>query len=890
MLDPIPSSLPWGLDRRKRPTVAAAERSLEGWPRRLLTALAYPGVVTSAFLLHLGLLRLGVALLPSSYAAVALGALLVGLLERHLPYRQDWRPKASDVRTDALFMVLVQGILPFVLALTVGVGVRGLLEGQGLLPVALWPHDWPVWAQVVVMLLLADFFRYWLHVASHRWQPLWRLHAVHHSSQKLYWLNVGRFHPLEKGLQYLLDSLPFVLLGVDERVLAAYLVFYATNGFFQHSNVDVRLGPLNTLISGPELHRWHHSRTIEESCSNYGNNLIVWDLLFGTRFLPSSRQVGELGLDNSHYPESFGAQLRAPLVAGVESHPELVPGFGSLALHALMRVHLGIVGRLTWWRLVQAARRPGATQRGVLERILRAQRHTPFGRRYGFDAITSYEAYRRRVPLQTDVSLRLSQESGAGAEDLLRDRVIVYARTSGTTGKPKLIPWTRRALRRLRRHQTLSTYVQARDLPVAYRGRLLGIVGPAVEGWHEDGTPIGSASGHLYRNLPRLARRRFIVPAAVFDVEDYDTRYRLILRLAVAHGDVTAIGSANPSTFLKLVETLDDYRPTLLADLERGTFTGFETLPAVVRRSLRGRLRCSKARLEELRRILRQPRTRLADLWPHLALVNTWTGGSSSLALERLRHELPGATQVVELGYLASELRGTLTVDLESRSGLPTLESSFFEFVVREDWEDERPRFLTLEELEEGREYYVFVTTMNGLYRYCINDIVRARGRFENTPMIEFVQKGRGVTNLTGEKLSEAQVVEALRTVGDDLSLAPRFFLALASQARSAYRLLLEVSNDRAQALSTEDVASAIDDALCCLNVEYQAKQASGRLGPLEIVWLRDGAGEAYKRQCLEAGQREAQFKTVGVQYEEAVTFDFRCWRVEKPLESALRE
>ena len=107
-------------------------------------------------------------------------------------------------------------------------------------------------------------------------------------------------------------------MGVSGEVLAAYFVFYAVNGFFQHSNCDVRLGPLNYLISGPELHRWHHSELPAESNNNYGNNLIVWDVLFGTRFLPSDREVGDLGLVNRNYPGGFWTQMRTPFIANLD--------------------------------------------------------------------------------------------------------------------------------------------------------------------------------------------------------------------------------------------------------------------------------------------------------------------------------------------------------------------------------------------------------------------------------------------------------------------------------------------------------------------------------------------------------------------------------------------
>ena len=289
-----------------------------GTARSNLVAVAsYPGIVALGFIAYGVFLALGWAPTLASSTAVVIGAGLVTLHEVRIPYRREWHPSASDVRSDGLFLALVQFALPRVLALTLVIALADLLEGAGLTVDGFWPHGWVVAAQVCLMLALADLPRYWLHRAFHRFAPMWRLHSVHHSPHRLYWLNVGRFHPIEKLIQYTVDTLPFALLGVSQEVLAAYFVFYAINGFFQHSNCDVRLGFLNYIVSGPELHRWHHSELPEESNHNFGNNLIIWDALFGTRFLPERREVGELGLLNRLYPLGFLAQMRTPFVRGL---------------------------------------------------------------------------------------------------------------------------------------------------------------------------------------------------------------------------------------------------------------------------------------------------------------------------------------------------------------------------------------------------------------------------------------------------------------------------------------------------------------------------------------------------------------------------------------------
>ena len=280
----------------------------------LARVAAYPGVLAVSFVIYAAIQTLGLGPEAAAMISVTAAAAAVTLLELRMPYRKTWRPGMRDVVNDTAFMGLVQILLPRLLtfALVVGFASRVGANGTGLNNI--WPHHWNATGQAILMLVSADFLRYWLHRAAHATPLLWRFHAVHHAPRHLYWLNVGRFHPLEKAVQFGLDTAPFILLGVGTEVISIYFVFFAINGFYQHSNCDIRLGPLNYLISGPELHRWHHSQIVAESNRNYGNNLIVWDLLFGTRFLPSDRDVGVLGLTDTNYPAGFLGQMSSPFM------------------------------------------------------------------------------------------------------------------------------------------------------------------------------------------------------------------------------------------------------------------------------------------------------------------------------------------------------------------------------------------------------------------------------------------------------------------------------------------------------------------------------------------------------------------------------------------------
>lgn len=288
--------------------------------RNILTWTVYPGVMSIGLMIYYVLKSHGINVFLSSYiATIIAGVGLITFFELVLPYQKEWLPSSSEVGTDFLFMMLVQVLLPQLISISFVSWLLGFVKNSNWNISDFWPHNYPIWIQILIMILSGDFLRYWLHRAAHTWPLLWRFHAVHHSVHKLYWLNLGRFHPLDRTLQLFCDTFPFILFSISKEVLALYLLIYSIKGFFQHCNVDVKLGWFNYIISGPELHRWHHSTNIYESNNNYGNHIIIWDILFGTYFLPKGKKVSELGLLNRNYPMSFLKQIQAPFIKVIDT-------------------------------------------------------------------------------------------------------------------------------------------------------------------------------------------------------------------------------------------------------------------------------------------------------------------------------------------------------------------------------------------------------------------------------------------------------------------------------------------------------------------------------------------------------------------------------------------
>jgi sterol desaturase/sphingolipid hydroxylase (fatty acid hydroxylase superfamily) len=251
-----------------------------------------------------------------SLAAIFVGtAALLHALERWLPHARSWSARDGDEPANLAHLLLsVAGSVALFQALAftpLRAGGRVLSSWLGASP---WPASLPLPLQFVLALLVAELGYYWGHRLSHEIPLLWRVHATHHSVRRLYWLNSGHFHPLDNLLGYALEVSPLLLLGIGREALLLYSVFTSVNGMLKHSNVAMRLGPLNWILSSADLHRWHHAPEPRDGNTNYGANLILWDIVFGTRHLPGARRPPErIGLDGlPGFPRGFLGQLAAP--------------------------------------------------------------------------------------------------------------------------------------------------------------------------------------------------------------------------------------------------------------------------------------------------------------------------------------------------------------------------------------------------------------------------------------------------------------------------------------------------------------------------------------------------------------------------------------------------
>lgn len=539
---------------------------------------------------------------------------------------------------------------------------------------------------------------------------------------------------------------------------------------------------------------------------------------------------------------------------------------------------MGLRETIITWVTKQAAKRfeaatqnPVQVQREKLLGMVRKNQDTEYGKRYGFASIKEVKDYQKQVPVVTyeDIKEDMKRVAEGAKKVFTAEDPVMFAQTSGTTGDPKYIPVTPTCQGREHGDLMKTWLYHAQQSHRIFSGLIVSMVSPAVEGHAPSGIPVGSTSGHMYKNNPGIVKRGYSTPYQAFEIEDYHAKYYTIMRIALGD-DVRFLATANPSSIIKMCEKTDEKKEDMIRDIRDGTLSKNIDVKPEIRQAIGSRLRADPKRAAFLERAASSGTLRPGDYWPDLGLIGCWKGGTVGHYLEKFSgwfrtqdgREIPTR----DWGYLASEVRGTVPLSDEGCAGVLTIGSNFFEFVEVDDLmanqaDSSAWNFLTVGDVEDGKEYYVFITTTAGLYRYDMNDVVRINGYHNKTPQLEFVRKGRGMTNITGEKLSVNQVIVAFQKAAAETGIVPDHFKAEADMDSSRYVFRLEPTTP-VNAEAAKPFLASLDRNLKEINIEYKAKRDSTRLGNPVLHIMREGWYERDRKKLVESGRRAFQAKT----------------------------
>lgn len=511
-------------------------------------------------------------------------------------------------------------------------------------------------------------------------------------------------------------------------------------------------------------------------------------------------------------------------------------------------------------RFMRSARDAARVQERLLRRQLALDADSDFGRAHGFAKIQTYDEFVRSVPIQTyeDIRPYVDRVMAGDVNALLgrRQRVLMFAMTSGSTDQPKYVPVTRQVVKTTRRGWNVFGVKALLDHPAAVLRSLLQTVSPADERRTETGVPCGSISGLLGASQKRLVRKYYAVPSCVAMILDPEARYYTMMRFAVPK-DVGFMVTASPATQLTLARSAESHAARLVRDVHDGTLSAPGEIPDAVAETLRRHLSPDPSTAARLDQSIRHCGALLPRHYWRLAFLANWTAGSMRLHLQDFPRYF-GDAPVRDIGLVATEGRVSVCLRDGDPAGVLDVEGCFFEFVDAASGHGDSGTVYRCHELTVGAEYRVLMTTASGFYRYDIGDNVRVV-RYEGlAPVIEFLNRGEYSSSITGEKLTERQVVlafdRACRGLGTSITT---FVIAPVWGEPPFYRLHVDQS-----ARAVDSIADEMDRVLGEVNFEYASKRKSGRLGPIVVNVLTAGtlARHDADRQ-RERGSANEQFK-----------------------------
>lgn len=510
-------------------------------------------------------------------------------------------------------------------------------------------------------------------------------------------------------------------------------------------------------------------------------------------------------------------------------------------------------------------------QQQTLQRILRLNADSDFSRQWNLNDACTIAEFQSRFPVSDYERFRpyIDRVKNGETSALLgaSNRLLMFTLSSGTTSDSKFIPITEPFLKDYRQGWQNWGILAYDDLPDLKYQNIVQLSSNFDKFRTPGGTPCGNISGLVAAMQSPVVKLLYTLPSQISQIDDAHLKYYTSMRLSLVDRNVGMITTANPSTLLHLAQFTDQHRESLVRDIADGTLTGAEQLDATIYGKLKSCLnRKEKRRARELESIIERtghlfPR----DFWPDLSLLAVWMGGSAGAYLSQLPAYY-GDLPIRDHGLSASEGRMTIPLESGSSTGVLDITSHFFEFVPEGEDPLTTGNVLTADQLEIDQNYFILLTTPSGLYRYHICDVVRCTGFYQKTPLIEFLHKGAHISNLTGEKITESQVVESVRKAIQSTPIETgQYSLIPAWDEPPHYQLLIEES-ENLPAKKLSELLTQIDLFLQQTNCEYLEKRQSGRLASLELcsltkgTWSRfakerqkklGGSIEQYKHPCL---------------------------------------
>ena len=452
---------------------------------------------------------------------------------------------------------------------------------------------------------------------------------------------------------------------------------------------------------------------------------------------------------------------------------------------------------------LEETKHPMEVQQNVLFTILNDNKDTEYGKKYGFADIHTIEEYQKAVPVSPWSHFEPWVDRMLEGEQNI---LTVYpfdhfTTTSGTSGRPKHIPYT------VQHENNFAKYNSA-----CGNGLLTKAIGTEwCEGRAFSPTsgeiftlPSGYTEGHTpakiverlggKENADVALRTVLTSPVEATVLEPGKDTHYIHCRFALEDRDVTGINVMYYSWLLNMLEYIDKEYEMLIDDIEKGTISEQVSMPADCRESLLKKIRPMPERAAELREIFKDgPAPQyLPRIWPKLKYIFGTKGGSFATYDRTLRDKYTGEGLTrIYYGVTATEGMFSMPVEVDSADSVICPGSLFIEFLPV-DANDDFSQIVTLDKVEVGRAYEFIITNFAGLYRYRMSDSAEIVGWYNQTPVIKFIGRVDKSVNISGEKIPESDIEQVVEKVSKEVGMPIFDFCVYPDYEEKRYRFLIE--------------------------------------------------------------------------------------------------
>jgi hypothetical protein len=506
-----------------------------------------------------------------------------------------------------------------------------------------------------------------------------------------------------------------------------------------------------------------------------------------------------------------------------------------------------------------------SVQEGVLLDFIRRNAGSEFGRTHKFELVKSVKDFQNALPVgDYDYFQPYVDRVVEGDEQALLgpgEKIVMFATTSGTTGKAKFIPITKTFVERYRKGSRIWGSYLIRRFPRSLYRKIMHSAAPLGGPCTGRGVPCGGISGLIAEMQNPIVRSNYAVPRPFTRIQDLGIRTYAGIRMAIAQ-DVGFFSASNPARILLHARIADERKEDIIRDLADGTCREIDKLERGAREELLPYIKKDPAGARRFERIVEKTgHLHPKDYWPNLDVIACWKGGPPKIYAQYLKRFF-GDVPVWDVGLLCSEGRVTIPMDFVTSAGPLDIENNFFEFIPEEHMEDASPPTLLPHELEVGKRYSVLLTTCAGFYRYNLRDVLEVAGFFGKNPIMSFVNKGSRFLNIMGERISEYQAVSAMEKVVKEMGIhLEHFSLMLCAEEVPYYSLIIE-EGALEEAGQIRRLMRAFDRNLRDMNMDYLREREAAMIGPVSVrIVARNSFSTALEQLCKERSGGMEQLK-----------------------------